>query len=207
LNQRASREQSFAWSHSSDGITIGRIGNIYMKRNMFLTVCGILLFVGSLAVRAGSLAVGSSAPAINVGKWLKGKPIEKLDTQAVYVIEFWATWCPPCRRSIPHLTEIAKKYEGKVEVVGVSVYEHEASEAARLSKVGDFVKSMGEKMDYHVAVDNSQTFMAKEWMEAANQEGIPAAFIVKGGKIVWIGHPMQGLDEELAKLTKSPGKS
>ena len=42
--------------------------------------------------------------------------------------------------------------------------------------------------------------MAKTWMKAAEENGIPTAFVVKDGKIAWIGHPM-GLDKPLAKIT------
>ncbi len=53
-----------------------------------------------------------------------------------------------------------------------------------------FVKQMGDKMDYHVAMDTEEGFMAENWMKAANQNGIPAAFLVQAGKVIWIGHPM-----------------
>jgi thiol-disulfide isomerase/thioredoxin len=39
----------------------------------------------------------------------------------VVILNFWATWCPPCREEIPILTELAKKYKDNLLVVGVSV--------------------------------------------------------------------------------------
>ena len=42
--------------------------------------------------------------------------------------------------------------------------------------------------------------MAKTWMDAAEENGIPTAFIIHDGKIAWIGHPME-MDEPLAKIT------
>jgi hypothetical protein len=63
--------------------------------------------------------------------------------------------------------------------------------------VAKFVKTMGEKMDYHVAMDTADTFMADNWMKAAGQNGIPTAFLVQSGKVVWIGHPMGGLEPVL----------
>jgi thiol-disulfide isomerase/thioredoxin len=156
---------------------------------------------GAITASAATLNVGSAAPEIKVAKWIKGDAVEKFDPAKLYVVEFWATWCPPCRTSIPHLTEMAKKYQGKVQVIGVSVWEREKDSAARLTKVSGFVKDMGAKMEYTVALDNDQAFMAKEWMQAAGRNGIPSAFIVKDGKIAWVGHPMSGLDEQLATLT------
>ena len=75
------------------------------------------------------------------------------------------------------------------------------------SGVAPFVKKMGDKMTYRVALDdkasNKQGQMAKTWMQAAGQRGIPSAFLVDTkGVIAWIGHPMklkeQVIEEVLA---------
>ncbi|MBN8459909.1 MAG: redoxin family protein [Verrucomicrobia bacterium] len=152
------------------------------------------------AAAAPALKVGDPAPAIKVGKWFKGQPVEKFDPSQVYVVEFWATWCGPCKKNIPHLTELAKKYEGKARILGISIFEPEKTDhQKRLDLVGKFVTAMGDKMDYIVAADDNDGFMAKNWMEAAGEQGIPTAFIVgKDGRIAWIGYPWQGMDENLA---------
>ncbi len=66
---------------------------------------------------------------------------------------FYTALYGPCRRSIPHLTGIAKKYAGKVDVIGVNISER--GEAAP-AKVKAFVDGMGEKMDYHVAREDAK---------------------------------------------------
>ncbi len=145
------------------------------------------------------LTVGSAAPPIKVSKWIKGKP-NKLGHGNINVVEFWATWCVPCKVSIPHLTELAKKYKGKANFTGVSVYERPDTDMAAVEK---FVKDEGESMSYNVAADAKGGVMAKSWMEAAKQEGIPTAFVIgKDGKILWIGHPMGGLDEVLDQVVE-----
>jgi tetratricopeptide (TPR) repeat protein len=45
-------------------------------------------------------------------------------------------------------------------------------------------------MAYNVAADNNEQHMAKKWMIASGQNGIPSTFLLKNGKIIWIGHPM-----------------
>jgi len=148
------------------------------------------------------LGVGSDAPPLKVGQWLKGKEIKSLEKGQIYVVEFWATWCGPCIKGIPHITELAKKYKDKVTVIGVSIWE---SEEDRVEVTKAFVDKMGDKMVYSVAIDDShgnEGTMVKTWMIAAEQLGIPAAFIVGAeGKILWIGHPGQ-MDKPLAQIVE-----
>ena len=147
--------------------------------------------------------VGDPAPAIQVAQWVQGVPVTSFQPGHVHVVEFWATWCGPCKVAIPHLNELSQKYAGKASFVGVSVWEKISAE--RPYTVPDFVRGMGDKMTYTVAADQVAESkesgpMAKTWMEAAGQPGIPTAFIVnREGKIAWIGHPM-AIDEPLAAV-------
>lgn len=145
-----------------------------------------------------ALEPGDRAPAVKVAKWIKGAPVLELGNGDVYVIEFWATWCGPCRMTIPHLTELAKKYAGKVTFAGISVWERGDDYLDRVEK---FVQEMGSQMDYAVGADDAQGTMAKTWLEAAGENGIPCAFIVDGtGRVAWIGHPMDKMDAVLDKV-------
>jgi len=156
---------------------------------------------GPASAAAVTLHIGDQAPAIQVAKWFKGVPLAKFEPGQIYVVEFWATWCAPCLKSIPHLTEMKKTFDGKARILGISIWEAEKKDNdKRLTAVKTFVEKMGTKMDYGVAADDNDGFMAKNWMEAAGQSGIPTAFIVgKDGTIVWVGYPWGGLDEALEK--------
>lgn len=168
-----------------------------MKRLRLIPIA--LLALGTLA-HADTLKVGDAPPALKVAKWVKGKPVEKFDAAKTYVVEFWATWCGPCLESIPHITELAKKHKD-IAFTGVSVWENQKGDTSTdyQAKVVKFVKDMGAKMDYNVAYDDPNGTMAKTWMEAAGQDGIPASFVIHGGKVAWIGHPSQ-LDGVLDKI-------
>lgn len=155
------------------------------------------------AQAAPALKVGDAAPALKVAKWVKGKEVKGFEKDKVYVVEFWATWCGPCKKTIPHLTKLAKEMKDKATVIGVSVWETPPGETGTdyIAKVEGFVTKMGDKMDYTVAADTAEGDMAKSWMEASQQGGIPTAFVIgKDSKVAWIGHPMDGLDKVLAEV-------
>ena len=129
------------------------------------------------------LEIGMPAPPLMIDTWVKGEPIEKLEKGHPYVIEFWATWCGPCRQTIPHLTELQQRYGDKLTIIGIS------SEPKGLPEVKPFVEKMGAKMDYRVAFDKGGG-TNNAWMVAAGRQGIPCSFVVdQKGIIAWIGHP------------------
>ena len=138
-----------------------------------------------------TLKVGDPAPKLQTGKWVQGDPVKDFQKGKAYIVEFWATWCGPCRASIPHVNEIYNQFKGKgLVVIGQDCWEQDES------KVAPFVKSMGDKMTYRVALDDKtgggRGKMAETWMAAAGRKGIPSAFLVDTqGRIAWIGHPMQ----------------
>jgi len=141
------------------------------------------------AAESPALTIGSKAPAIKVDRWYKGQPLTAFQPGGIHVVEFWATWCGPCKKAIPHLSELAATYKGKVTFTGISVFEEGEKIPARIKK---FVTGMGDKMKYSVAGDTADGTMAKTWVEAAGENGIPLTFVVEGtGRIAWIGHPSE----------------
>jgi thiol-disulfide isomerase/thioredoxin len=138
----------------------------------------------SLALADKTLKVGDPAPKLQTGKWIQGEPVKEFENGKAYVVEFWATWCGPCREAIPHLNETYKKYKDKgLFVIGQNCAERKEG------LTEPFVQKMGDKMTYRVALDDNGK-MLKTWMEAAGQNGIPCSFLVDTkGSIAWIGSP------------------
>ncbi len=117
-----------------------------------------------------SMAPDFSAPDVATGKvitlsGLKGK---------VVLVDFWATWCGPCRMAIPHLIELQKEFGTKgVQIVGVSL------DQKGPAVVKPFMKSW--KMNYPTIMD-ADGQLASQW---GGIRGIPSLFLVdKKGKIV-----------------------
>jgi len=133
-----------------------------------------------------SLSVGDKAPALTVSKWVKGDEVKSFDEGRVYVVEFWATWCPPCLKSIPHLSKLQSEHAEHVTIIGMTSEDRRNT----LAKVETFVDDWGDKMAYTVAWDNKRTTNSA-YMAAAGQNGIPTAFVIdQSGILAWIGNPL-----------------
>ena len=157
----------------------------------------ITTLIALVLAAPATLTVGSKAPPLAVDAWVKGEPVKELQSGTAYVVEFWATWCGPCIKGIPHLTAMQKEFPA-VQFISVAASENGPKEK-QLDKLKTFVADKGDAMGYSVAYDSDRD-MGKSWMEAAEQGGIPCAFIVgKDGVIQWIGHPME-MDKPLAAV-------
>jgi cytochrome c biogenesis protein CcmG/thiol:disulfide interchange protein DsbE len=116
------------------------------------------------------------APTFVVEKWLTAEP----DLHGKFLlVDFWATWCGPCKRAIPELNGLYAKYKDQVVFVGLS---SETEEAVR--------KLAEPHMDYYVAID-PQRRMSSE----IRNEYIPYTMLIDPNGIVrFEGHPAR-LDE------------
>jgi peroxiredoxin len=76
----------------------------------------------ALAPRAEALDAGAKAPDLSL-KDLSGKTVSLSSLAGkVVILDFWATWCAPCREEMPELQKFYKKYNAQgLEVVGISV--------------------------------------------------------------------------------------
>ncbi|MBL9139789.1 MAG: redoxin domain-containing protein [Verrucomicrobiales bacterium] len=169
-----------------------------MKRSLFAATALFLASIqGSPAIDANTPSgeLGMDAPPLKIAKWIQGGPVDMTAGKGknIYVVEFWATWCGPCRTSIPHLDQLQERFKDRgVVFIGVSNEKPE--------KVEPFVKSMGAKMRYAVAVDDADASVGA-YLRAFGVEGIPHAFVIdKQGKVAWHGHPMTSLDRALEEM-------
>lgn len=156
-----------------------------MKRNNFILVfvlvlvVGMIVFAGHMHKKSGSSAalqgnaVGAIAPDFTLTT-LDGKKVKLSDYRGKAVLlNFWATWCGPCRVEIPWFMDLEKQYgpQGLV-ILGV------AMDDDGKSTVTKFAQDM--KIDYTVLLGNDN--VADEY---GGVDGLPTTFYVdRDGKIV-----------------------
>ena len=115
--------------------------------------------------------IGKPAPAFAL-KDITGKPLRLADYRGkVVLIDFWATWCVPCRVEIPHFVELQKKYASRgFSVIGISM-DDEAG------PVPPFAKKYG--MNYPVAIGDAA--LAERY---GGILGLPVAFVLDRNGII-----------------------
>ncbi len=115
----------------------------------------ILIFLGSLSVappKVNNFRLKNLDNKTTTYKNIKG------DTYTV--IDFWATWCKPCIKSIPKLVEMSKEFESEgVNFVGISI-----DSPRNQAKVKPFVRSLG--VDYPVLLDSNSEVMGRLGVQA-----------------------------------------
>ena len=178
-----------------------------MNRNVVFVLCVVvvvtgLLFVGKRATKpnasadptkqnvSGSTApsgsdpaIGSVAPDFSLKSVPDGKTVtlSSLRGKAV-VVNFWATWCGPCKIEMPWLVDLQKKYGDQgLQIVGIT--KDDTNEAT----IAKFTQKMG--VNYTVLVGNQQVVDLY-----GGVGGLPTSFFVnRSGKVV---HEIVGLDSE-----------
>ena len=138
------------------------------------------------------LGLGDPVPAY-APEWLQGGPVPWLEPDKLYLVECWATWCGPCRATIPHVDALHRKYrERGLVVIGQNVWEDDRD------AVASFLREQGNAMSYPVAADDGA--FARDWLKPAGVQGIPHAFIVRDGRLLWMCHPAELDDATVAGL-------
>jgi thiol-disulfide isomerase/thioredoxin len=130
---------------------------------------------------------GQRPPQIIVEQWLTSSP----DPNGKFVlVDFWATWCGPCKRSIPHLNDLSAKFKDRLVVLGLS---DEPLESLR--------KMTSPRIDYFVGTDTQA-----RTLRAVGVEGIPHALLIDPSGIVrFEGMPSYLTEEGLARLIAKYG--
>ncbi|MBX3214830.1 MAG: TlpA family protein disulfide reductase [Labilithrix sp.] len=123
----------------------------------------------------GPAEVGKRAPDLSIQS-MNGKGEISLEAKQgkVLIIDFWATWCEPCRASFPKLEELSKRLGDKAEIIGISVDDEEKG-------ILDFARENG--ATFNIGWDSDHA-IASRW----NVKNMPTTFIVDGSGTVRFIH-------------------
>jgi thiol-disulfide isomerase/thioredoxin len=126
----------------------------------------------------------------------------KSDPKKLLLLDIFATWCPPCRAEVPHLSSLAKKYKDDIVVLGVTIENGIENE-----KLDIFKKEY--QANYPIANSSENEKLIEDVASKLNlgrDFGIPLLVLVKDGKII---HHFQGAVEEEfieSEIKKALGK-
>jgi peroxiredoxin len=131
----------------------------------------------TVAVAGGGAVVGRQVPDFEL-KRIDGSSLQLSSLQGKAVlVDFWDTWCPPCRAAMPHLQEISTTYADDLVVVGVAFGRQGAA------AVDKFVNDNGLTFEFVLADQKVIT-------DFGDLQSIPTTFLVdKNGLVVkkWVG--------------------
>lgn len=142
-------------------------------------ILAILLLANSFVTVAQKLTVGNPAPKLMYKTWVQGKPIQNFEKGNIYVLDFWSTNCRGCVSVMPHLSMISQKLKNKVNFIGISVSEKDAT------LVAPFVAGLGKKITYSIAVDDG--YMLNNFLRPLTNHLPTTVIIGKDGLIEWVG--------------------
>jgi thiol-disulfide isomerase/thioredoxin len=152
-----------------------------MPRSKWKTLASFMAYFLA-AIVVAYLLTDRYSPALNVGDiapidqqltWLDGRAgtLAQIVGRKPTVVNFWATWCPPCRKELPLLARLARKYAGRVAMVGLAV---ESEEKA--------VKQAMLQHDLNFAMAMATPAIIKSWQAMA----LPTTYVVgPRGQILW----------------------
>jgi peroxiredoxin len=131
-----------------------------------LALAGVLATAQGAAPAAGGAELGQPAPDFTLPD-LAGKPVRLAGFrgQKTVLLNFWATWCVPCREEMPTLERLSRERRGSLVVLGINV------DVVGKDKVQAFVRELG--LTFPILLD-PETVVGKRYRVRA----LPTSFLI-----------------------------
>ncbi len=182
VNQALENEARTAFNKINSLVQQNKYGDAKTEMAAFMTKYGST----NTAKQAGRLnaelsVIGKQAPTQwGIEKWFQGENDIDLGSDATTLLVFWEVWCPHCKREVPKIEKIYNDYKDKgLQVVGLTKVNRSATEDG----VKGFITE--KQLTYPIAKEDGKL------SAHFGVSGVPAAAVVKNGKVVWRGHPVR----------------
>ncbi|MDH4070209.1 MAG: redoxin domain-containing protein [Ignavibacteria bacterium] len=142
------------------------------------------------SLRADFPEVGKAAPGIVIAEWLTGEIQEETPLAGrTIILEFWATWCSPCIKAIPHMNALQSVFDEQILFLSIT-------DESR-SKVERFLQKT--RMSSAVVIDNQ-----RKTYTAYGVDAIPETFLIDSAGVVrWHGHPDELTEEGIREFLEN----
>lgn len=154
-----------------------------MKQLVFFFLCVIpcYSFSQSNLFKPQEEIIGTTAAELRFTDYLLNEPADKSFNKKFKVLEFWATWCKPCLKAVPHLNKLQQKFRDSNIVFLSITYEGPAIAQKAFSKV-----------DFETVVVSDQTRAVHQALRVQYNGTMPlprTVLIDDQNKIIWFGSP------------------
>lgn len=188
VNAALESEANAEFGKISRMVSTGDYKNAQTAMSAFMTKYGATNAAKKARRLSTELSVfGKSAPASwDIEKWFQGESEIDLASDKTTLLVFWEIWCPHCKREVPKMQALYDNLKDDgLQLVGLTRLTRSTTEEQITKFISD------QKVKYPIAKENGE--VAKHFKVS----GIPAAAVVKDGKVIWRGHPGQLTETKL----------
>lgn len=141
------------------------------------TLLFVLTFSSQAFLAQTGPSVGDKAPPLSITDWLANVPTNKTLEGRPIVIDFWATWCGPCIKAVPHFNELRREFATNEELLFLSMSDEKP----------DKVNRSLNRINFRSTVVTDELGKTQEALQI---NAIPVTYLIdKAGIIQWIGSP------------------
>lgn len=159
--------------------------------NLFLPV---LLFAQSDLFKPQTEMIGTKLKELTITNYLQNKPDDTSFNNKFKVLEFWATWCRPCLKAVPHLNKLQNKFKDSNIVFLSFTYQKPEETLKTLKKV---------KFETIVVSDTTRTTQRSLKVENNGTLPIPRTVLIDDeNRIIWYGSPEKLTEKLIEKFLK-----
>ncbi|MEL7121219.1 MAG: TlpA disulfide reductase family protein, partial [Bacteroidota bacterium] len=146
-------------------------------KKIYLTLVLCFFMACCLPAQENAIEVGHAAPPITITNWLHNVPDDVNIEGKFIILEFWATWCKPCIKSIPHINELQASAKDRDDVIFISITDEDPERA----------QTAIDRYDFQTVVATDVSRNTKRFFGV---KAIPRTILIDNqGIIQWIGHP------------------